>query len=521
MARKPWGRVIRISNDALQWKLRLGNVFGSRIGRRASLAVVSEKLGLHPGKMHRIKAHKLGGRPVELFGGLQSIGDEHPRDLYHEAFEEIPRNHVAILACSRENQTSMEPSAFLVALTPRLRDLVAAGIETGGRWRSQLATIREWEKERLNDWREAAARFEWLIGLLLFFLEGRGRRTAEAFGDLACALGALAAAYRIGGRLDDANDSLRLARPMVDLADLPLVEGLWFQKSGYLLVDLKRHDRAYEFFEEAALCFIAAGAHNEQAQALVDQGYVLCHATQYEAALKVLRRAVPLIAPEDFENRFAAHQLQVEALLRLKRYDEALVAIDQAFLVPAAFNLGKAALFWSRAKLLTSQQKPDAAIGDFESALVLQRRYGKVADVAELTCDYAELLIKQARAVELNRLVRETAEWAAEIQGHRAIRQSLENFVALGQRKMLDAGSLAKVRRDFPPTKKPAPRYRRRPTQPFGGKKLPASDSGLEAPLGGNPSPISGSPADAGSPLGGSSSPISGSPPGPTKNEIN
>lgn len=501
MARKPWGRVIRISNDALQWKLRLGNVFGSRIGRRASLAVVSEKLGLHPGKMHRIKAHKLGGRPVELFGGLQSIGDEHPRDLYHEAFEEIPRNHVAILACSRENQTSMEPSAFLVALTPRLRDLVAAGLEASGRWRSQLATIRDWEKERLNDWREAAARFEWLIGLLLFFLEGRGRRTAEAFGDLACALGALAAAYRIGGRLDDANDSLRLARPMVDLADLPLVEGLWFQKSGYLLVDLKRYDRAYEFIEEAAMCFIAAGAAVEQAQSLVDQGYVLSHAKQSEAAIKVLRRAMPLLPPAEQAYRFAAHQFSAVHLQQLGRLDEARAELELAFGAVADFKLGRASLHWSRARLAVGSQRIASAGSDYQAALDLYWTHGSIATVAELTLEFAELLFSTGKTEELLQLAQDTANGSGNIRGNSKTRAVLESFVALTRMKKVDAGALAKLRQEVAPRSKPAPSYRRRSFQPPGGKKMPLSGS---AAADGSPDPSS----EVDSPI-------------PTKNEIN
>ena len=320
MARKRRGRrMARFPQSACQWNQRLAKVFGKRIGRRSSLTAASEALGLPVGQMHRVKVHKLGGRPMEMLGGLVAIGDENPPDFYHEALEEIPRNHVAILACSRENQ-GLEPSAFLIALTPRLRALESAGLEKSGSWRCHLVLIRRLENERFNDWKQAAVKLEWILGLLLFFVEKKGRRTPEAFADIACALIALAAAYRIGGRRDDANDILRMTRPLVDLAGFALVEGLWLQKSGYLLVDLNRCDRAYEFVEEAAICFIAAGATDDQRRALVDLGYVLHHANQSEAALAILTRAVPLIPPDDTAYLFGAYQLSSIQLRRLGRF---------------------------------------------------------------------------------------------------------------------------------------------------------------------------------------------------------
>lgn len=515
MPRKRRGRrTTRIPHLAWHWSLLLSQSFGDRVGRRGSMAAVSEKLGLHPGHMHRVKAHKLGGRPVEVLGGLLVTGDEHPLDLFHETFEEIPRNHVAILACARENQGYLEPSIFLIALAPRLRALVAAGLEPSGSWRSQLTTIRSFERERFNDWKQAVAKLEWTIGVLLLFLEKPGRRTAEALDDLAGAIAGLAAAYRIGGRRDDADDALRMARPLVDLTGGALVEGLWFRKSGYLLVDLNRCDRAYEFMEEAALCFIAAGATAEQAQTLVDQGFVLSHAKKSEAALKVLRRALPLLAEDDTEYRFAAHQLLFIQFRRLGRYEEALAELEKALLLSGDLKLGKAALYWGRAKLAVLLKKPFTEVS---RALELYRPYGRVADVAELTFDFAQQLLAEGRRAELKQLTRSTLKWTAEIQGHRKIRQLLESFAALEQLNKLNAASLAALSEKLPPKENTAPRYRRRKFQSPGVNSSPVSGEAAAAgePPGGNCSPVSGSSAADGVSPGGNCSPIS------PKKEIN
>ena len=498
MSRKRRGRrTVRIPSEAYDLGARLMKAFGFRIGQRGSLTVAGEAMGMGEGKMHRVKSHRLGGRPVEMFGGLISVGDPNPRDVCHQAFEEIPRNYVAILAGARENQSDLEPNLFLIALRPRLQALAAAWTEEHGVWRGQLAMIRSFERERLNDWRRTAAKLEWIIGLLLFFLGKPSLRTAEALGDLAGALCALAAAYRIGGRRDDANDVLRMTRPLVDWVDIPLVEGLWLQKSGYLLVDVNRCDRAYEFIEEAALCFMAAGATADQGRVLVDLGYVLSHAKQSDAALKVLRRALPLIEAKDLSYRFAVHQLQFIQLRRLGRYEEALAELDHAFRFADDLSLYKARLHWGRAKLAILLHQTAEVASDFESALCLYRQFGSPAEVTEVTLEFAQWLLVEGRQEEVKGLVGRTSLWATDIKGNSKVRDVLENFTALDQLNKVDADSIAEIRKGLPSKKEPAPRYRRRKAQPPGGASSPISGSELDAPLGGNSMPISGS----GSPL--------------------
>lgn len=510
---------IRLDGSALGWLKKLSGAFGDRIGRRGSQALVSEQLGLEKGRVSRIKTHRSGGRPGEYFVSLAKIGDEHPRDVYHEAFEEVPRNHRAILACSREYQPHLETSAFLLALGPRLQALATRKAGEGS-WRRQLPTIRIFERERFNDWRASAAKLEWMSGLLLTFIEKSSAPPAGALADLACALAGVAAAYRIGGRRADAHDTVQLALLLVEAIDEPLSEGITLQKGGYLLVDFDRCDRAFEFIEAAGFCFMAAGAQREQAQTLVDQGYVLSHAGQSEAALRVLRRAVPVIEQDDYEHRLAAHQLLFIQLYRLGRHEEALVQLDLAFAVADDFNLGKASLHWGRAKLAVIFADKLKALAEYRAALAAYRHHGSVADVAEVTFEYAEFLIAEGEETEFEQLAARTLEWTAEVKGNRKIRQVLENFGALPMLKRIDAGSLAEVRQELPPKKKPAPRYRRvrrEKDQPLGGNSMPISGSSEEAetPLGGNSIPVSGSTPGAGEPPGGNSMPIS------AKTEVN
>lgn len=509
----------------LEWNRRLGMVFGDRIARRTSHSALSEKLNFARGQVNKVKMHRRGGRPGQLMHCLLELGDEQPLDLYHEAFETVPPDFPAILACSREYQQGMAPSPFLEAIRPRLLALAALGVSEVGRWPRQLAAIRRFERLRSSDRQLGEAKLEWFVRLVVGLLERRGACPAGAFADLACALAALAATYRIGGRRDDGHDALQLAYPLSELANDPLTEGIWHQKIAYLLVDLDRCDRAYEAVKAAGTCFIAAGAMAEQAQTLVDEAFVLTHAKQSQAALKVLRRALRILPVADAEYHFALHQLMFMQLQRLGRYEEAEAELSRAFELAGNFKLGMAALHWGRAALAVQMKEPARALNEFERALELYRRFGSAADVAEVTFEYAELLLQLGLKAELKKLVAGTSKWTLEIKGHRKIRQVLESFTALAHLKRLDAASLAEVRKELPPKKKPAPSYRRKPVQPPGGYAIPVSGSSpaAAAPPGGNCGPVSAtSPAaspevapETGAPPGGYAMPIS------AKREIN
>lgn len=65
-------------------------------------------------------------------------------------------------------------------------------------------------------------------------------------------------------------DALVLARPLALLSAEPWVLGQWYQKALYLLVDLKRYDRAYAFAHEALKCFVFTGCPAGQAGALIE-----------------------------------------------------------------------------------------------------------------------------------------------------------------------------------------------------------------------------------------------------------
>src|SRR5690606_26641340 len=141
----------------------------------------------------------------------------------------------------------------------------------------------------------AKLKLQELISNALDRLEATGVRPRQAFAELASALGVLAALQRLAGRRDDAMDLLLTARKLGLLGENLKARGEWFQVAAYLLVDLSRNCRAYEFLGEANSLFFLAGLPEKQAEVMVDFGYVLNQAGRYAESREVLELVLPLL----------------------------------------------------------------------------------------------------------------------------------------------------------------------------------------------------------------------------------
>ena len=459
-----------------------------RIQRRMSLAALSQLMKKGITFVLRVLGHVRGPRLGDVVQGLETAGDELPPDVFHEAFERVPRDLVRILASCRERQ-GLEPSPFLVAMAPRLLALSNKATKEKARWRSRLSRIRRLERLRFVDHRLAKRKLEWLIGLGTALLERLVEPPRLAIGDLACALASLAVVYRQSGRRDDALDAFLLGWPLA--ANETKAEGVVLQRCAYLLVDLCRCDRAQEFLEEALARFTLADARAEAVEVLVDMGYVLSHAGQSEKARQWLQKALPLIPPENREYCFAAHQLLSLQLGRLGKYSEAQAEAKEAESLIDNYMLAQASLSWSQALLAAKQADHPQVSTYYRKAIDLFQKHGSEADVAKLTFEYAGYLVRQDRRPELLELTAGAARWAGEANRNKHVQAALEDFAALVATNGLDVTGLEELQACLPANELLAPIHNQ-------DKKA--------QPPGGNSGPISGSAAVAGLLFGGKSS---------------
>lgn len=472
-----------------EWVAQLVRVITARIQRRISMAGLSLWLGRGITFVLRALGNPRGPRVGDALLFLEKAGDENPPDAFHESFERVPRDLVRILASCRERQ-GLEPSPFLVAMAPRLLALSDKATKAEARWRSRLPRIRRLEKLRFADHRLAKRKLEWLIGLGTALLERLVEPPRQAISDLACALASLAVVYRQAGRRDDSLDAFLLAWPLKDACDEPYTEGVWCQKSAYLLVDLDRCDRAIEFLEEALALFALAAAQAEQIEVLVDIGYVLNHAGKSNDAKKWLKRTLPLIPSSDRTSLFAVHQLLAVQLARLGEVEDALVHLELAEGLVGDYKLGLAELEWSRAALAVRSGDVTKAFACYRRSIALYECHGSEALVATVTFECAEILIRENRRPELLELTTGASRWAGEAKRNRAIREAFEDLAALPALEKLNIEALTELRKSLPSQELPYSRRR-----------------GKAQPCGGNPGPYSGSASAAEFLFGGRSAP--------------
>lgn len=449
-----------------------------RMRRRRHLADISEEAGFEKSYAAQLKSRPQSVRVGTFLQLLAIAGDECPADVFHQAFSLAGVEPVRLLACNRRRE-GLAPAPFLVEAAPKILALHGPGPDR--RWRSRLQEIRKLEMLRFSKLPVAQAKLEALVRLGIA-LCAKTPQPRSAYCDLACALASLAVVYRTAGRLDDALDTLMLAWPLAMVPRVPHVEGIWNQKAAYLAAYLNRTDLGFDFARRAAVHFIEAEAEEDQARSLVDLGFLCSRAGQSEEACQQLRRALKVLPVSDREYRLAAHQILAGQLANRGYLLEAIEELQHAEeLITESDLFLRGSLAWGRARLHLAADERQRAAEAFGLALPLLRTYGSPADVAEMTLDYAELLLKPKNRPELELLAAGCSEYFSRIECDRQIREAMEDFVALIRMDQLLLTSFVDLRARLPQTSQLIPQ--RRANQPPGGISQPISGSELVAEL--------------------------------------
>lgn len=449
-----------------------------RMRRRRHLADISEEAGFEKSYAAQLKSRPQSVRVGTFLQLLAIAGDECPADVFHQAFSLAGVEPVRLLACNRRRE-GLAPAPFLVEAAPKILALHGPGPDR--RWRSRLQEIRKLEMLRFSKLPVAQAKLEALVRLGIA-LCAKTPRPRSAYCDLACALASLAVVYRTAGRLDDALDTLMLAWPLAMVPGVPHVEGIWNQKAAYLAAYLNRTDLGLDFARRAAVHFIEAEAEEDQARSLVDLGFLCSRAGQSEEACQQLRRALKVLPVSDREYRLAAHQILAGEYANLGLAPEAIRELNQAEeLIAEHDQLLRASLSWGRARLLVAEGDMPNAVPAFEVALRLLRAHGSPSDVAEVTLDYAELLLRQKSRPELTTLAAGCATYFGGIECDRQVREAMEDFVALVKMEQHLSKSFSELRGQLPQSSQWV--AKKLQVQPPGGICQPISGSALVAEL--------------------------------------
>jgi tetratricopeptide (TPR) repeat protein len=375
---------------------------------------------------------------------LELMGHPLPLEVLFTSITEIDTDPALILLAARE-QTKIAADLYFREARPRIEALIAAGPMPEGEWSSRAAKIKKLDKLRRRDRQAAKVKLQELINNALDRMEATGLRPRQAFVDLAAALGVLAALHRLAGRRNDAMDLLLVARPLSLLANDLVAEGEWFLKASFLLVDLGRNVRAIQFLLEAGALFFLGGAPARVAATLVARGYVLTHAGLHEASRKILEPVLPLLPQSDIEGRLSVHQTLARNFRELGNLSKACEHLAAAIELVGTDLLARASCLWSRAILLTRLGESSKALASFKEALPLLATLTGAAELAELSMEYAKLLLREQRRPELRALAADLSGWIQELRGNRKLRDIVDDFMAMIDLKKLNQESILEL----------------------------------------------------------------------------
>lgn len=377
--------------------------------------------------------------------GLEVMGAPMPEEVFHTAFCRLDTDPVRILEAARERQ-AMEPDVYFRGLAPRLKKLAEAGATAaGGQLYSRAGKIAQLDKLRRSDRHQAKAKLQRLISGLVERMESTGERPPQSFGELAWALGVLAAIQRYAGRRGDAVDMLALAWPLGLLADQRMTEGDWFLRAAFLLVDLNREARAYQFLHEASGKYLLAGSTEKQLVAAIGRAYVFTHSGAHAASIALLGQVLPALAEDQVEARRFAHETIAKNLQETGNLSGASWHLSKAISLLGEDLLSRGSCLWRQAKILFALGDTPAALACFAEALPLCAKLTGAAELAEMAMDYAKVLVKERRWPELRTLAANLSTWIQALHGTRKLLNIVDDFVALVELNRLCSKNLAEI----------------------------------------------------------------------------
>ncbi len=438
--------------DAEEAAERLKAVHWDRVKRKGSLAEASRRLGEDVGYLAGQKEHARGLRVQDALQSLELLGSPMPEEVLHEAFFSEPKDPAEILLYSKEHR-HLRRDPLLVRLAPRIENLAALGPTANATWECEWSRLREIDRLRRRDREEAYRRLRQLLVGAMNRLTGSSR-PLEAFVELSCALGMLAAILRFAGKRDDAVDILVLARSLVKWTKNPRSEAEWYQKAAFLLVDLGRLARAEEFILQAHKFFDLCGSATDRVGSLVDLAYVYTHSERYEDSRNLLDHVLTQLESQDVESRIAAHQVNSKNFQALGDLRRACTHLVAAMDLVGDDLLARASCLWRLAKLLTALDDLPQALAMYREAMPLYAKLAEASDLAELAMEYARLLLLQDKRIELNSLATDLTGWIGRLKARSRLRHTILDFKALTEMGNLDPKNFAAILRQIQEAKK-------------------------------------------------------------------
>jgi tetratricopeptide (TPR) repeat protein len=418
----------------------------ARLSRQAkhgdqSLSQLARAMGKNPGYLSTAEgphlsrivdgAHVAGLNLRAFFEGIFVDRRLDPRELLH-----LERDPVRYLR-----------DPFLLACDGALGEIATRVVERTHQraiWRPMLEQI---EDRRYRDREGARKEFETFIRMRLREIDPSTNSVPSHWlADIAAAFTGWAATQRMKGQRDEAADGLEIAFTLARRSRDRWALGICYHRAVLLIREYGRPDVGLDWVDEASSCFLISGDLVEQQQLLVERGLMLVELGDLEEGRETIDAALVCLPASRFRFIAAAYHALAMIAQRQDNLPAALGHLETALACYPRPDYAYAFVLWQQGSAELALGWDTQAIVTLRRGLQFLKEFGSQFDVAKLAITIAEIMIHRERPEELATFAADLSPWVAELQGRTALREQLEDLLAMIEMGELSADGLERIR---------------------------------------------------------------------------
>ncbi len=354
-----------------------------------------------------------------------------------------------ILLLQRERKV-LPANPFLDPLTPRFEALLALPAKEEVALSSAPPQLADLEELRFADRAAAQSKAEAQILELLATLEEAGApQSGRALGQLAATLALWATIQRGKGLRDLAIKAFAQAFPLARHSGDSWALGNCYQRAAFVLRDLDRADIGHNFINEAFGHYGAAMAMVDIWKCLAERGSMYATLGMLEESDAAFSAALRQLPGAEWRHRVAGLQGLGANARRKKQPEQA-----RSFLVSAALECRQEDLLlghvkWSRAAAEYFLGREEDSLRLFRESSELLSRFGSAGDLALVSVDHAEVLLKLGRINQLILLLTDVLSWLPKLDANPLLLRALRKMQDFARASRLGMKELEGTRKDI------------------------------------------------------------------------
>lgn len=340
-------------------------------------------------------------------------------------------------------------NTFLDYLLMRLAGVEHLPVEKVDGLHCYRPVLADLEEERFVDRCAAQAKTEALAEHLLNELLSirPGVLPERRLGELAATLGLWGVIQRSLGFRTLAVKVLVAAFPIARRSDQAWAYASCLQRASYLIYSLGRPDLACGLLDQALWKYVEAGANLELKRLFADRGAFLSMIPHRSTeAIAAYQHALDILPESEWRNRASILQGLSYNFHSLGDNDKALQYAREA----GATCLGECYILgcvkWREGVILFDMGQFGQAKSAIREALHLLGRFSNAGDIALVSLDYAEALIRADHLQEANLLIEDVTRWLPELRQNPVLHRALSRFLDLARIGELKLAEVSKTR---------------------------------------------------------------------------